>query len=279
MTITEADNVAAITRAETRANLTAAIMAAALAGGGAGLVNNGTHSYLVTFVTAEGETDIDGEDLGQVSATVVAFGTDGKVALSAIPTGSQFVTARKIYRTKAGADPNFVENYFYLATIANNTATTYTDNTADASLDTAIPAPTRNTTSNIIFSFDARNGLNPAALMLSGLGAAASYPKTTSGAQSLLTAHATLDRIVVIVVSITETFANGDGAKPSFNIGETSTATKFKSGLTSGTVGDKLVYAGTLSATKALLVTGTAGTGTTETGAIAVAVFALPAAS
>jgi hypothetical protein len=279
LALVEDAGLATIKRPETRPDLTAAVTAAALAGAGAGNVNNGAHSYLVTFVTAQGETDIDGEDLGQVSVTVAALGTNGQVALSAIPVGSSFVTARKIYRTKAGADPNFVANYFLLATIANNSATTYTDNTADASLDTAHPAPTSNTTLNTIFSFDALNGLNPAALLLSGVGAAAAYPKTTSGAQTLLAAHATIDRIVLIIVSITETFANGDGAKPSFNLGETSTATKFKSGLTSGTAGDKLVYAGTLSATKALLVTGTAGTGTTETGAIAVAVLVLPAAS
>jgi len=105
---------------------------AALAGLGAGNVNNGTHSYKITFVTAGGETDA-----GAVSGTVTTTAGDGQVALSAIPTGSVFVTSRKVYRTAAG---NAVTGpWLLLATIANNTTTTYADNTADASLTTAIP--------------------------------------------------------------------------------------------------------------------------------------------
>lgn len=57
-------------------------------------------------------------------------GTHKQVSLSAIPVStSSNVTSRRIYRTKVS--DGF---YYLLATIANNTATTYTDNTADASL-------------------------------------------------------------------------------------------------------------------------------------------------
>jgi len=105
---------------------------AALAGLGAGNVNNGTHSYKITFVTAGGETDA-----GAVSGTVTTTAGDGQVALSAIPTGSVYVTSRKVYRTAAG---NAVTGpWLLLATISDNTTTTYADNTADASLTTAIP--------------------------------------------------------------------------------------------------------------------------------------------
>ena len=105
---------------------------AALAGLGAGNVNTGTHSYKITFVTAGGETDA-----GAVSGTVTTTAGDGQVALSAIPTGSPVVTARKVYRTAAG---NAVTGpWLLLATISDNTTTTYADNTADASLTTAIP--------------------------------------------------------------------------------------------------------------------------------------------
>lgn len=106
---------------------------AALAGLGAGNVNTGTHSYKVTFVTAGGETDA-----GAVSGTVTTTAGDGQVSLSAIPTGSTAVTSRKIYRTAAG---NAITGpWLLLATIADNSTTTYADNIADASLTTAIPS-------------------------------------------------------------------------------------------------------------------------------------------
>jgi uncharacterized phiE125 gp8 family phage protein len=64
---------------------------------------------------------------------------NGKVLVSGIPLGGASVTARKLYRTAAGGS-----TYLLLATIADNTTTTYTDNIADASLGAG--APTTNTT-------------------------------------------------------------------------------------------------------------------------------------
>jgi len=99
----------------------------ALAGAGAGNVDNGDHYYKITYVNAAGETE-----LGTASAvvTVVDKAANGQVSLTAIPVSiSSSVTSRKIYRTKAGGT-----DYYYLAEIANNTGTTYTDNIADASL-------------------------------------------------------------------------------------------------------------------------------------------------
>lgn len=114
--------------------ITAALAATPIAGN----VDNGVHRYLATFVTADGETQA-----GTVSATVtVADKTvNGKVELSAIPLGGAAVTSRKLYRTTAGGS-----TYLLLATIADNTTTTYTDNTADASLGAG--APSVNTTAD-----------------------------------------------------------------------------------------------------------------------------------
>lgn len=111
---------------------------AALAGAGAGNVDNGAHRYGVTFVTADGETE-----LGEVTAviTIADKTVNGQVSLTNIPLGGSFVTSRKIYRTVAGGS-----TYLLLTTLANNTATTYTDNVADASL--GAQAPTTNTTAN-----------------------------------------------------------------------------------------------------------------------------------
>jgi len=110
--------------------------AALIAPPAAGNVNDGTHRYLVTFVTADGETEA-----GAVSSvvTVADKAVNGKVSLTAIPTGGSNVTARKIYRTAAGGS-----TYLLLATLADNTTTTYTDNTADSSL--GLGAPSTNTT-------------------------------------------------------------------------------------------------------------------------------------
>lgn len=101
-------------------------------GSGAGNVDNGAHRYRVTFVTADGETQ--GGDISD-AVTVADKSINGKVQLTAIPLGGSMVTSRKIYRTAAGGSI-----YYLLATIANNTATTYTDNIADASLGAAVPS-------------------------------------------------------------------------------------------------------------------------------------------
>ena len=106
----------------------------ALTGAGAGNVNAGAHRYRVTFVTADGETEG-----GTVSAAVTTTAGDGKVSVSAIPTGGSAVTSRKLYRTAADAS-----TYLLLAIISGNTTTTYADNVADASLGAG--CPTTNTT-------------------------------------------------------------------------------------------------------------------------------------
>lgn len=110
----------------------------ALAGAGAGNVDNGAHRYRVTFVTADGETD--GGDISAV-VTVVDHTANGKVAVSGIKPGGALVTSRNIYRTQAG-----LAVFYLVATIPDNTTTTFTDNIADASL--GVGCPTKNTTSD-----------------------------------------------------------------------------------------------------------------------------------
>uniref|UniRef100_A0A6M3J9F2 Putative head-tail connector n=1 Tax=viral metagenome TaxID=1070528 RepID=A0A6M3J9F2_9ZZZZ len=112
--------------------LTAALASPAAPGN----VTAGAHRYLATFVTADGETEA-----GTVSSivTVADAGVNGQVSLTAIPLGGSLVTARNLYRTAAGGS-----TYLKLAQLANNTATTYTDNIADGSL--GAEAPSTNTT-------------------------------------------------------------------------------------------------------------------------------------
>ncbi|HUT96039.1 MAG TPA: hypothetical protein VMW82_00490 [Candidatus Paceibacterota bacterium] len=93
---------------------------ASLVSTSSGNINNGTHSYSVTFVTATGETS-----LGAGSNQITVDDSHKQVELSNIPIGSSSVTQRKLYR-----------NYYFLATLDNNTDTTYTDNISNASLGT-----------------------------------------------------------------------------------------------------------------------------------------------
>lgn len=118
---------------------------AALAGSGAGNVTNGAHIYKITFVNPVGETE-----LGTASntITVVDSTTNGQISITGIPVSTDAtVTARRIYRTKAGGS-----TYFFIATLSDNTTTIYTDNTADASLPaTAGQYASNNSTSGWIF--------------------------------------------------------------------------------------------------------------------------------
>ena len=105
---------------------------AALAGAGAGNVDDGDHYYRVTFVS--GATETDG---GFVSAsvTVADQSVDGQIALTSIPIDvSGVATSRKLYRRSLTNT-----TFKLLTTIADNTTTTYTDNIATASLGADCP--------------------------------------------------------------------------------------------------------------------------------------------
>ena len=95
-------------------------------------VLTGTYYYYVTYVTAAGgETNS-----GVQSAAVSPAGQS--VQLTNIPIGPSGVTARRLYRTTA--DPSWPDNGYLLATLPNNTATTYLDNTPDSSLGGIMPS-------------------------------------------------------------------------------------------------------------------------------------------
>lgn len=98
--------------------------------GSAGNVDVGAHKYVVTFVTANGETEPS-------PSITVTPGVASQISLSSIPLGPGTVNARKLYRTKVGGS-----TYYLLTTIGDNTTTVYTDNTADANLGVTNPPPT-----------------------------------------------------------------------------------------------------------------------------------------
>lgn len=87
------------------------------------------YQYKATFVTAFGETD------GFATASSVTTTSTGSVNLTAIPVSTdKNVIHRNLYRTTGGGT-----SFLLLATLNDNTTTTYTDLIADASLGAAIP--------------------------------------------------------------------------------------------------------------------------------------------
>ena len=94
---------------------------------GAAGVLTGAYLYKVSAVY-DSNTAHESSVYATASATVNPSGQ--QVDLSAIPTVTN-ATSRNLYRTKAGGSI-----YYFLATIADNVTTTYSDNTADSSLST-----------------------------------------------------------------------------------------------------------------------------------------------
>ena len=119
--------------------------------------------------------------------------------------------------------------------------------------------------------------INALAAAASGLGSSNSYAKTDAGVKTLVAAHATKDRGVLVVVRCNETLADGDGTKPTIKIGETDSDAKCIAAnvITVASAGDRFVYGFSNTATKAILATLVAGTGT-ATGGFDVLVLALP---
>lgn len=116
-------------------------------------------------------------------------------------------------------------------------------------------------------------------LFLKAEEASALYPKTTTTAAHVHQTDASLnpvdgteaDHPVLVLVEVTQTFADGTGAQPTFKIGQTGTAEKFLASatLTGAVVGSVFLVAGELTLDTDLLVTATVATGT-ATGAIRV---------
>jgi hypothetical protein len=124
----------------------AAPTATAQAGAGLG---SGAYQYAVTFLSQGGETT------PSPVAVVTTTAGNQQVKLSSIPLGpapnsavqpTVQVLARVIYRSQAGGSA-----LYYLATINDNTTTSYTDTAPDSALNTARPAPTVNTSGMMVY--------------------------------------------------------------------------------------------------------------------------------
>lgn len=147
---------------------------ASAAPGAAGVLT-GTYYYTTTFVLD------DGTETEPWPGTAVSVSPSSQsVDLTSIPVStSARVTGRRIYRTKSGsAEP---KDYYLVATISNNTATTYTDNIADGSLGS--PANWLGTASGTITNEAGRvaAGLAGQQSVAIGDGSNAGYASTSIG--------------------------------------------------------------------------------------------------
>lgn len=124
---------------------------------------NGAYTYKITFVTAGGETE------GGTTSGVVNPANE-QVDLTAIPVSpSGLTTSRGIYRTVAGG-----AQHKFVAFLAGNVVTIYTDNLADGGLLGNAPvvntAKTINNLSQIAPTIDALSGGSGPALDVFGCG-------------------------------------------------------------------------------------------------------------
>jgi hypothetical protein len=107
---------------------------------------NGSYTYRISYVTAAGETS-----LSNMSSSVSPVNQQVTVTLPIGPAG--IVTQRKIFRSLPSGFA-----WYYIATVADNTTTTYVDNIADGSLVDDYTSKD-NTTSGAFFLGTERAGL------------------------------------------------------------------------------------------------------------------------
>lgn len=131
----------------------------------AGNVTAGTHHYSYSFVTPLGETEV----MSSMPVGPYTFDASHGQAVLTVPVSTDYrVTRRKIYRTYANT---YGYTIFLLATINDNTTTTYTDNLADAALTGAAAYYRPNTTSEYVTINGTRAMLFADTLTLVGKGA------------------------------------------------------------------------------------------------------------
>ena len=130
-----------------------------------GNVTAGTHHYSYSFITPLGETEV----MSSMPVGPYTFDASHGQAVLTVPVSTDYrVTGRKIYRSYANA---YGYTIHHLATINNNTTTTYTDNLADAALTGAQAYYRPNTTSEYVTINGTRAMLFADTLTLVGKGA------------------------------------------------------------------------------------------------------------
>lgn len=139
-----------------------------------GNIDAGLHSYSYSFVTPLGETEL----MNSAPVGEYTFDASNGQALLTVPVSTDYrVTARKIYRSAADV---YKYTVYHIATIADNTTTTYIDNLPDSTLSGAPGYYRPNTTSEqlkyngltmgMVGDFITLFGRNAGAAMIAGGG-------------------------------------------------------------------------------------------------------------
>jgi len=113
--------------------------ASAVSGYGLGI---GQYLYKVSLVSLSGETPGSSDFSGTTTLG------NQKMSLTSLPLGPAGTTARKIYRTAVGGVSGSQK---YVATINDNTTTTYSDTTPDASLSAPVLGQVTEYSTGILF--------------------------------------------------------------------------------------------------------------------------------
>lgn len=158
------------------------------ADGAAGNSTAGNHIFKVTYVTAQGETE-----LGTASNTLNSAGSK-IMSLTGIPVytgeGAELVTGRNVYMTEAAGSTYYKVDSAAVTTptLGDNTTTTLSVNISDATLAGYAAAPTANTSG--VLCADIRLAANQSFFMSFPDGAVSAYlPRceiTTGAATSYL---------------------------------------------------------------------------------------------
>jgi hypothetical protein len=115
---------------------------------GAGSIEAGTYYYAVKYYTAEGDT---GHTTGYNTLPNITSADAFKVTVSNIPCSPDpRVVGRKVYRSQAGTVGDYYFCY-YIGTIADNTTTTYNDNSPKNTSSTDWIYNKNNTTAGITY--------------------------------------------------------------------------------------------------------------------------------
>lgn len=113
----------------------------------AGNINNGSHFYRITYVTAVGETQLN-TGTGATTTAITTSAGNQQVAISNLPVSSDYrVTHVRIYRSTTN-QPYYI-GVQYVGQVANG-VTTFTDNISDANRGSVDNYARSNTTNRFI---------------------------------------------------------------------------------------------------------------------------------
>ena len=120
-------------------------------------------------------------------------------------------------------------------------------------------------------------GTASAALLAQALGGTHSVTKAEAATHTLLAAHATKKRAVLVLVTVDEVFANGDTSQTVIEVGEDGTIDKAfdHTKLVDAAAGSVWAFAFQNDATEKVIITSTAAAGS-GTGGVTVTAIAIP---